>query len=549
MVGRLPAILFLLGIPSQDAGDARLEALVADAVWARDPLVRSAARRALDDVRAPLSRERAAALEARLRRGPALPVAQHGEARTLTVRVRPGREFRLLVWLPEPYRPSTPHPLLLVLGGGPLPSRDEAAGEILGVARLWREPLRGRGWILAALEDTASVRLEGPELRYLTLRPEDVRAAVLAAAAQYRVDLDRVHLAGISLGGNYAVQFAAALPHAFAGAVPVVSEGESREAVLRNLAGVSLYAINGARDRNIRSIEGPRKMLEIARRLGIRSEGVEEPERGHDGFQDRYRAVLDWLGEARRDPWPRAVVRVPHEGLFPVSRAVAWVEADGDPAAFRVEARGQAIEILAARARRLRLRLGDALLDLDRPFSITVNGRKVFEGSVERRAEALVESAALDPGRPAPAALEVAVPLDSDARREAARWLGSLAPEVEPAALPWWEVYARATLRERRPRADWAGTPLPEAELASLGLGEGLSAIRLSRLDPASPEARAGLRPGDVLLGFDDEVFYRDGPGLELVHERLLRLPELPLSYSLTVLRDGAPLRLSVSTK
>jgi len=438
---------------------------------------------------------------------------------------------------------------MVVLGGGPLPSRDQARHECVTVADLWWGPLKKKGWILAAVEDTVSIRLERPELRYVTLQPGDVRAAAAAVESRFRVDPSRVHLAGLSLGANYAVQFAAAQPDAFAGVVAVVSEGESREHVLRNLAHVGLYALNGGKDKNVRSVEGPRKMGEIARKLGLRARFVEEAERGHEGFAHRYEAALDELSGTRRDPWPKTVTRVPHEGLFPVARRLYWVEADSAQAVLRAEAKGRTLEVVAARARRLKLRLNDSLLDLDQPFTVLVNGRKVFEGKVDRALAPLLESAARDRHVAAAAVLEVDVPLDAPSREVAGRWLASLAPTVEPAALPWWEYYARATLREQRPRVDWAGEPLPEAELAPLNLASGLGAIRLMKLDASSPEAKAGLKVGDVLLGFEDEVFYRDGPGLALVNDGLLRLPELPVSYSLTVVREGLPRRLQVLTK
>ena len=61
-----------------------------------------------------------------------------------------------------------------------------------------------------------------------------------------------------------------------------------------------------------------------------------------------------------------------------------------------------------------------------------------------------------------------------------------------------------------------------------------------------SPEARAGLRVGDILTGFDDEVFYRDGLGISLISEVFLRKPSVPGSYTLSLIRNGQRARLVV---
>jgi len=58
--------------------------------------------------------------------------------------------------------------------------------------------------------------------------------------------------------------------------------------------------------------------------------------------------------------------------------------------AARVE--GQTISIEAPGSGSLTLRLSDALLDLDRPIRVFAGGRAVFEGSVSRSFEVVVQS-------------------------------------------------------------------------------------------------------------------------------------------------------------
>ncbi len=534
MFGRMIALLFLLPFASQEGDLERFKPLLRARLWGAKEADRVAALQGLEEAKAldrPLSKAEFATVEALLRAGRDYPEADPDEARYLTVTVRPGRAFRVLVSLPAAYAPATSCPLMLVMAGGPVSSRGQARRDCLSIADLWWELLKKSGWILAAVEDTVSLRLGDGDLRYLTLQPGDLRAAIDSVAARFNVDPDRVCATGVSLGANYAIQFAAAHPDAFAGIFPVASEGESREALLRNLGHASIQLLNGAKDKNIRTIDGPRQMAAILKRLGVRSSYTEVPDRAHEGFGDHYAGALPWLEEARRPAWPKVVTRVPHEGLFPVARRVFWLEADGDQAVLRAEAKGQTIEISAACARRLTLRLSDALLDLDRPVTVSVNGKKAFEGRVARTLRAALETAARDRGIAAAGAIEVEVPQDAEASE---KWLESLKPAAEAAPLPWWEFYAKATLRERRPRAGIDGEKTADGS------------VRVTTLDPASPEAKAGVKRGDLAAGFEDEVFHREGGGLPLITEWLLRLPENPESYTLVLLREGRPVRLRI---
>src|SRR5206468_3945837 len=129
------------------------------------------------------------------------------------------------------------------------------------------------------------------------------------------IDPDRIHATGISLGSNYALAYAAAHPDWFAGIAPVSTEGETREHVLRDLNRVSVFTLEGAKDKNIRSIDGPRTMAKILNRFGQRHRYEEEPNQGHEGFFAKYPAVLQWLTNQPRTPFPREVIRLAHPGI------------------------------------------------------------------------------------------------------------------------------------------------------------------------------------------------------------------------------------------
>ena len=541
------AVLFFLpALPSQDVGLAAETPLIKEYLWAVAPANREAARRRLEALnygQRELSRFQFTFVEKIVREERTYEKADH---RIEHVLVTGGRALRVRVVLPESYLPGRAHPLLVVMGGGPVPSPRVAKSQAAQMTNLWRRLTQKKGWILASVEDRISIA-EGPgELRFEMLRPADFREVVRTVRDRFHVHPNRVYATGISLGANYALHFAASHPQWFAGILPVSSEGESREYVVRNLSNVSVYCINGARDRRIRSIHGPRKLWEIMKKLKMRAGYEEHPDRGHDSFPGRYEEVLKWLKNGPRNPWPRRLERIPHEGLFPVSRRVYWLEADSDQATVRAEVVRQEIHLHALRTRRLRLWLSDNLLDLDKPIVIRINGRVVFEGEVNRTLKAALDTAAEDPGVLAAASLEFGVPLDGVAREEAYRWSATLRPTIQETRLPWWDHYARRTLQERRYQCSLEGDKLGVQEILDLDFPEGLTGVRVTGLDPEGPEARAGLREGDILTGFDDEVFFRDGLGISLISEIFLRKPGVPGSYTLSLIRDGELARLVV---
>jgi len=548
MPGRMLAAVALLTL--QDADLEKLKSLSRAYLWPPAAADRPAALLGLRDLKydeRALSRLEFLALEKVIRDGRDFPAVDPApEEHLLSAASRADRALRLLVTLPENYQPRRAWPLLVVMGGGPLPTPTLAREQARYMASLWKRLTRKTGWILAVIEDTVSVREDRPEIRYETLRPEDFRAALDAVQERFHVHPLKVFATGVSLGANYAIQFAASRPDWLAGILPVSSEGESREHVVRNLSHVSVYLLGGAKDRAIRTIEGPRKLADLLKAFDVRSVYEEDPSRGHDAFQDRYADILRWLDNGSRNLWPRVVARVPHEGLFPVARRLYWVEADGDQAAVRAEARHQEVIVLAARTRRVRLWFHDLLLDLDRDVTVIVNGKKVFEGKIARTLKAALETAAHDRAFAAAATLEFDVPLDRVSLEHAYKWTSTLAPGMRESKLGWWEHYARETLKERRHRPGIEGEKLGIDATDALKFPEGLTGVRLTKVEEGSAEARAGLREGDILTGFEDEVFYRDGLGVTLVAEWMFRRAEPPGSYTVSLLRDGKPRRLVI---
>jgi serine protease Do len=85
--------------------------------------------------------------------------------------------------------------------------------------------------------------------------------------------------------------------------------------------------------------------------------------------------------------------------------------------------------------------------------------------------------------------------------------------------------------------------PLDRQMAAKLGVGD-RKGVLVSDVVADSPAARAGVQPLDVITGFDGQSI--DGPrALQEVVER----SEIGRPHSMTVLRDGEPLKLEISVK
>jgi poly(3-hydroxybutyrate) depolymerase/lysophospholipase L1-like esterase len=116
------------------------------------------------------------------------------------------------------------------------------------------------------------------------------------------VDLNRVYLAGISMGGFGAWELAARMPETFAAVVPVCGGGDERTA--RLLADTPLWAWHGDAD-TVVSPGRTRSMIEAIRKVGGSPKYTELRGVGHDSFLQAFApesGVLRWLFEQHRGP-------------------------------------------------------------------------------------------------------------------------------------------------------------------------------------------------------------------------------------------------------
>lgn len=210
------------------------------------------------------------------------------------------------------------------------------------------------------------------------------------------VNPNRVYIVGYSAGGDGVYQLAPRMGDRFAAAAMMA--GHPNDASPLGLRNLPFAIFMGGKD-------GAYKRNEVAREWGTKladlrasdPKGYEHwvqiyPETGH--WMNRKDAeALPWMAKRTRNPWPSKVVwqqdDVTHSRSY-------WLSLPEGTAAqgqkITAEAADQTIRITAEGVKRIDLRLSDALVDLDQPITVEVNGEIRHNGRVERSADAIRRS-------------------------------------------------------------------------------------------------------------------------------------------------------------
>jgi predicted esterase len=483
--------------------------------------------------------------------GPAPRVG--GELNEMLVETPGGRQVPVWVRLPSDWRPDREWPLMFAMHGGPPGSVEGAIASAMRMVDVWAESTESAGWIVASPAMVDVVSRDGrtaDRLPYEIFQPEEARAVVDAVQARFSVNPDRIVSTGISLGSNFSIAYAAAHPDWLSAIVPVSTEGESREGLLRNLAGVPVYVLEGTQDQNIRAVSGPRAMRDILTSFGADHVYREFGDRAHEGFSEHYPDVLRWLDSRPRRSDPKDVLRMPHAGISATSRAVHWVESRDRQGVVRARIVAPTeIRVDARWTGAVRLHLSDRLVDLDRPVTVFVNGEIAFEGRVERSAITALENARIRGMHRhlSSVLLDVDVPLSQGPIRSAVAFSEEHEPQHAEGILSFWEMYAVRALEERFPGVGFDGSEVALPAEVEAGAPEQV-AIQIEHVDADSGVGRAGLMAGDVLIRFGGEPFFRDRGGVRSLHHWLMReLRSQSNDYRLDVWRTGRLVTLNAS--
>lgn len=210
------------------------------------------------------------------------------------------------------------------------------------------------------------------------------------------VNPNRVYLLGYSAGGDGLYHLGPRLADRLAAASMMAGHpNDSSPLSLRNLPfAILMGGKDAAYNRNTIAAEWGKKLddLEAADPGGYPHFVRIFPEKGH-GMDQEDAIALPWMAKHTRNPWPKKVVW--EQGNAPGTRFY-WLSLPGQSPKkgdlITADVDGQDIRIETKSVNALTLRLSDELLDLDRPVTVTVNGKRIFEGQVTRNAAAIAES-------------------------------------------------------------------------------------------------------------------------------------------------------------
>jgi len=227
------------------------------------------------------------------------------------------------------------------------------------------------------------------------------------------VNPDRIYLMGYSAGGDGVYQLAPRMADRFAGAAMMA--GHPNDASPLGLRNLPFMIWMGAND-------GAYKRNEVAAAWGEKLDKLAEADpgayvhethlvEGKGHWMDREdAAAVPWMAKNSRTTWPKKIVW--HQSGRTHDRFY-WLSVPEKTAkkgqTIKAEIVGQKIILESEEAKKITLRLNDALLDLDQKIIVELNGKEIFRGLVTRSAQAIFDSLnqRLDPQSAATAVLTV----------------------------------------------------------------------------------------------------------------------------------------------
>ena len=198
----------------------------------------------------------------------------------------------------------------------------------------------------------------------------------------------KVYLLGYSAGGDGVWQLAPRMPDRFAAAAMMAGHTNGVNTLgMRNLPfAMFVGGADAAYNRNKVVAE---KIAEFGRLQQEDPEGYEHLGRVYEGLPHwmslKDAEALPWMAKFTRQAWPKKVIwvqtGVPHHQFY-------WLQVPADTSKpgqkMVATVKGQAVGLVGDIPKGTALRLSDALLNLDEPVTVSVNGVQVFQGQVPR---------------------------------------------------------------------------------------------------------------------------------------------------------------------
>jgi enterochelin esterase-like enzyme len=308
------------------------------------------------------------------------------------------------VVLPPEYSPQHAYPLLVVLR--PEGRTDEQQLAWWAGRADEPGPAQRRGYITIA-PNYAAAELGAYE--YNAEVHETVLESIRDARKRFRVDSDRIFLAGHGMGADACFDLGMSHPEVFAGVIPIV--GTTRRHCTfyrRNAPDLAWYVVSGERDADsLVNWEPHATDLNDMMKQGHDIIYCEYKARGFESYYEELPRIFDWMQMHRRGPlpdeWEVQILRHTDTRFY-------WMEVAGLPAALAepivwdpprqrrrpITMRGNITEgnslFIRHNATHTTVWLTPAMIDFDERVRVHVNGRQAFNNFIAADPGALLEA-------------------------------------------------------------------------------------------------------------------------------------------------------------
>jgi predicted peptidase len=211
-------------------------------------------------------------------------------AKTFETTISRTVKLQYLLFLPEGYETSEKKtwPLILFLHG---------AGESGSNINLVKK--HGPPKIVETKKDFPFI-VVSPQSPKFGWDAEALIALLDDVSKTHRVDLDRVYVTGLSMGGFGTWELAGKYPDRFAAAVPICGGGNRLWS--RNLKSIPIWVFHGAKDTAVALAESERMVQAVEKAGGTNIKMTVYPDAGHDSWTETYNnpQLYEWLLQQKR---------------------------------------------------------------------------------------------------------------------------------------------------------------------------------------------------------------------------------------------------------
>ena len=216
------------------------------------------------------------------------PSAEPGKQQAATITLKMSHTMRYLIYFPQDYSVKKPAPMLLFLHGA-----GERGEDLERVKKHGPPKLIAKGkhfpFIVVSPQCPADQRWE----------PNQLLALLDQLQSEHAVDLHRVYVTGLSMGGFGSWALASYAPDRFAAIAPICGGGE--KFWVRRLKETPVWAFHGAKD-TVVPLRRSEELVETLKQQGGNVKFTIYPDATHDSWTATYDnpKLYEWFLEQKR---------------------------------------------------------------------------------------------------------------------------------------------------------------------------------------------------------------------------------------------------------